>query len=426
MATHKKRPTGLTALFGAAAIGAALMFSSVQANAHTLVPDTNPQTSETTISVKPTQAATTAGATIIDLKENPYDLSPAVNHIVTSTKEALAADKKVIIMLGEDHSTTTNVHMAERIRAALQKTGIKRPVMAKEMPNNFLEFLLPQIVPELDNEDFYERATKALTTLKKEDPAQYRRLQSLSAAAFEFPEAPVTNLENLTTWIKNELDIRFIDIARGENDYSVAYHGNPETRNFIDKQQLPAIQQKEYIYLRGYTGVKLRNLWMIKAINEILADESNRVVILQTGAIHLGGYHPKGFSYPNSLHGMFSKKARDDIKVITLFPENFGDTFENSFSAAAQESMNNKNTIILRNADETQHVKTPDASSLTEEIKSLKKISGKMKHVKTKEHYSSIRKEFKSALVHELLSITAKYTPLKQENPKPRTAPMPN
>ena len=81
----------LKKVFSAVVLGTAVM----TATAHNCNADTIPAADYTAVeTTTPEQAAfSPQNATVIGPSENAYDLSPAVRHIVTKVKDALAAKK---------------------------------------------------------------------------------------------------------------------------------------------------------------------------------------------------------------------------------------------------------------------------------------------------------------------------------------------
>lgn len=152
-----------------------------------------------------------AGTTVIDLSANPDDLSPAVDHLVTTVQEARAADQKIILALGEEHSVIANVAMASFVRTGLQRAGIANPVMALEHVHNLLEKRLPDFFP--GEMAFQERSRHVLTALKTGDPARYARMQALACGSWNWPAAPATRIYSMSTWLADDADIHMIDMA---------------------------------------------------------------------------------------------------------------------------------------------------------------------------------------------------------------------
>lgn len=357
----------------------------------------------------PTRAAMAGtGATVIDMSANPYDLSPAVNHIVTTVKEALAADQKVILMLGEEHNTITHVRMAELVRQGLRRAGIENPVIAVENSYNLLERFLPVFFPSDLLSSFRTRAVQALLSLKTADLAYFSRLQSLLCAILNGLHAPVANLENFCVWRDNGLDVHLVDMAITDAGYLDC--ADPATKTFVDAYALSGIEDKTHVDAEGDEGMRLRNEWTALYLRAILADNHNYVVILQAGLSHLGG--GKGYPYPDSLHSIFANAANDNIRAISVFPQNHGDTFENFLSREAQEAMDNPETIILRGQNGTQHRKN-GYGSFEKEIGTLAHISGASckPHIRSEADYHDLRGEFKRCLKEEIRAITKEFAP---------------
>ena len=355
-----------------------------------------------------TMTDTETSATTIDLSADPYDLSPAIDHIVTTAKDALAADQKVILMLGEEHGTITDVRMAELVHRGLQQAGIENPVIATETPHNFVEFLLPRFFPDNSHSTFRAQAAQALSSLKAINPARYRHLQSLTFAACMWTLAPVTRLENSSSWQDKGLDVRPIDMAKTRGD--CLDYADRTAKNFIDANASPSIKDKSHILTNDEEGVRLRNKWMAMQLQSISVQ--NRVTILQTGSTHLGGAAGI-YPYPDSLHGILAMAANNNMKIISLFPENHGDTFKNFLPRAAKNAMNNPDTIILCGQDETQHWRNR-CDLFEDEIKTLTRISGPSfrPRIRTEYDYHALRGEYEQQLKNEIRAATEEFTPL--------------
>lgn len=307
------------------------------------------------------------GATIIDLSANPYDVSPTINHLVTTIQDARAADQKVIVMLGEEHSTISYVSFAMLLRSGLQDGGSKdKPVLAQEQRHNLLELFLPRLFKG-DPSSFQDAARHALNRLKQDDPKRYHHLQALTFASLGWPLAPVAQLESVSGWLRQKFPVRLMDMAmttRNQIDIN-----NPETAKFVKTN--PA---EGGASLDGGepNGMRLRNLWMMASLREIIEDHN--IVLLQTGLAHLGGSVEDGNLYEHALHGL-GVQTEHDAKIITVFPEcrRGNITFKTMLSPEAQQAMNNSDTIILRGGNEAKH-RQGRIGSISREAATLRRI----------------------------------------------------
>jgi len=352
---------------------------------------------------------TGVGATIIDLND-PYDLSPAVNHIVTIVQEARAADQKVILLLGEAHSNITHVRLAELVRRGLAGVGIHHPVIAREERHNLAEVLLPLLYQDESHAAFRTAAARALLFLKTNDSPHYRRLQSLCHAAWDWPGTPVTRLENFTAWHANNTTIRMVDMATTQDDY--LDRADPETNAFIAANTLKSRSETDTqlarIHDKAPEGVRLRNLWMAQQLQGI----ESPVEIIQTGVAHLGGWGQEEMPYAHSLHRIFAKAAArgtnaQQTRVIALFPENHGITFNNYLSAAARQAMNNPDTIILRGTKDVRHNQNNWHGSFNKEIAALDLFGGTQ--ITNEADYYNALAQNKAILTKELESVIQQY-----------------
>lgn len=342
---------------------------------------------ENTASIPQTMTTIPAGggATVFDLKQDPYDLTPAVDHLVATVQEALASDQKIVLMLGEEHATISEVFFAEALRHGLKKAGIEKPVIAVELPHNLLEMFLPLLPANIIGEEPLQKTRNALTTLKQSDPKAYNNLQTLVCSACKWGATPITRLENLTTWHADTVDIRSIDLVskmKGPLDYT-----DPTTRDYITKYAASGdAVDAENIDARSPDGLRLRNIFMAQQINTILSEEQTRVVILKTGKWHLGGNNQKGGDYINSLHGRLTTPDPKmglhldpaQTRLISVFPENWGEGFEQTPPPEAQSAMNNPDTILIRGAVEARHNQNHSfCGSFAEEIETLTALFNK-------------------------------------------------
>jgi hypothetical protein len=311
-----------------------------------------------------------AGATVIDLSANPDDFSPVANRIVTTAKEALAANQKVIIMLGEEHGKAAHVRLGEFVRQGFRRAGIANPVMALEQRYNLLELLLSRFFPEDVQADFRGHIAAALTALKDEDPSRYHHLQTLTHAAWSWSFSPAANLANFSAWLDEGADVRLIDMAI--TDEGFLDYNDRGTASLIDAGILTDVADKKYIHATSKEGVRLRNLRMAAQLRDILAQKN--VVIFQAGFIHLVGDQREGYPYNDSLGGIFAAAASDNIRVISLIPGNHGFDFENILPTDARAPMNNPDTIVLRGENAMLH-QQPSLGSFEEEIAALKSFA---------------------------------------------------
>ncbi|MBI4030394.1 MAG: hypothetical protein HY370_01850 [Proteobacteria bacterium] len=340
--------------------------------------------------------AANPGATVIDLSANPDYLSPAVNHLVAAVKNARAANRKIILALGEEHATVMNVAMASFVRAGLQCAGIANPVMALEHTHNLLERRLPDFFP--GETALQERSRHALTALKTADPAHYHRIQALAVAGWDWPCAPATRVCNMSAWLASGADIRLIDMAMTIDPLL-------DTTAFIDEHAGTTAGEKMRIHATDPEGVRLRNQWMAARLRDILKQAD--VVILQTGSDHLGGDNWDGQPYKYSLHPAFARAANDNIRFIAVFSEQRNMRFLSNVPPAGRKAMNNLDTVILRGGNAARH-RQPFLGSFAEEITALNAFARAARLPKTapcienENDYNRLLQENKKTLRNEL------------------------
>ncbi|MEK7389028.1 MAG: hypothetical protein AAB036_04965 [Elusimicrobiota bacterium] len=339
----------------------------------------------------------TAEPEVIDLSANPKDLSPAVHRITAEARMARAAGKKVVIILGEEHTSVPHVRMPELLRQSFKYSGIGNPVVAVEQQNNLAEYLVPRYFPG----DERNRVLQALGDLKNSDPARYHRLQALAHATLDWPEAPLTKLENFMSWIADGVDVRLVDMGRVKND----------DFSYLDAGQNGGT---EGVRADSIEALHLRNVWIATELWDIL--RNNDIVILETGLNHLSG-DPYQRPYEHSLHAIFNRAASDDVKVITVFQEktNFLAPFGNKMdaryeylvSAEARAAVGVSGALILRGSDEARHDQSWEAGDFGEEAAALADIArasqspGAMPRIGNKDQYQRQLQRNKDALKAE-------------------------
>ncbi len=312
-------------------------------------------------------AATGHGATVIDMKENPNDFSHAVNHIIVKVKEARAANQKVIRALGEVHSASAHARLAELVRQGLKRYGIRDSVIAQEVHYNLLEKFLLRLFPD-EKKNFYLGVTQALPLLELNDPVRYNKLQVLALRALGNSLNSLANIANLTTWLKEGVDVRLIDISKAGTYLDM---GDNRTAAFVNSHASKDIDEKTYISTTETEGMRLRNLWMAEHLRKILLQTD--IVILQTGNTHLGGNINGVYlaEYGQSLHALFNNATEDNIRFLTIFQEYSTLTMFKNIALSGQTVMNNPNTLILRGGNSYWR----SDFQLEKEITVLKEIS---------------------------------------------------
>lgn len=348
--------------------------------------------------------AATPGATVIDLGANPDDLSPAVDHLVTTVQEA-RGPSKIILALGENHITIRDVALAEFMRQGLQRAGIANPVMAVESPYNLLELLLSRFFP--GETAFQEQSRHALTALKTDDPARYARMQALAVAGWDWPHAPATRVCNMSAWLAAGADIRLIDMAMTDDLFLDT--ADPATAAFIDKHAGIVRDRTRLHSADPLEGVRPRNEWMAARLRDILKQAD--AVILQTGYGHLGGDR-NGQPYKYSFHPAFPRAVNDNIRFIAVFPGQAGFCLRGVVPPEGQEAMNNPDTVILRGGNAVRHWRGK-IGSFAEEIAVLNAFARATRMpeaapcIGNKDDYNRLLQENKKTLRNELYAAMA-------------------
>lgn len=343
-------------IFGGVALGLAVLTAPAWTAANSAVVTMAAAGNDVVVaSSAVTKEAVQTSMTVIDLSADPYNLSPALDHIVTRIKEVRASDHKVIVLLGELHDTVDHVYAPEALRQKMERAGVEPPAIALEQRYNLLQATRAHFFPgnSEEREDFRARAVQALYALRSANPAHYNRVQAMAQAALASPYAPATRLSNFTTWLEDNADVRFVDLARNGKEYLDVV--NPGTAAFIDEHgRKEDIPDRTKIHAGSPEGMRLRNLFMAQQLRAILQEAP--VVILQPGLSHVGGNQVKNISYAGSLHALLTKEFEDDrVHVLTIIMETNGVTFENTVPGKGHTAMNNRDTIILRGSSGEQH-----------------------------------------------------------------------
>lgn len=374
-------------IFGMVAAGMALTalcgFGSVD-NAHAAEPAR--RATPNAVALKPN------GPAVIDLSANADDLSPAVNHIVTRVQEALAANQKIIVMVGEEHTTIADVRLGEFLRQGLARAGISDPVMALEISYNSLEKVLPDTTAFLSVE-----------SLKNNDPVRYRQLMARVPALYDWDYAPLSRHENFSSWFANAVRIRMVDLSFTE-DYSYLDYNDAGTAAFIDSHISSKVADKTRLSTTGEEGIRLRNLWMAAQLRDILAENDNQVVILIVGAAHLAGDSDQEAPYAFSLHPVLKTAVGNDTRIISVLSET------HALSPEARAALDNRDMVILHGGCELRHWKRKFGSLKAEirEQENLVTAGGFMRpllNIKSEKDYGSILRQNREAFDKEVNAI---------------------
>lgn len=363
--------------------------------------DSAGQESETT-TLNPQSAR--AGATIVDLSKNSDDSRPAIRAVIARLYEAMNAGLRVIIQIGEAHTNISHVRFAEELRAAIAKDKnlsayFDKTVIAQENDYNSFEFYVPELFSELK----YSFNAVAYYALRETNPVAYHELNALTSAACNWPQAPVARLENTITWIENKQDIRMVDMALAPNKKDIDLY-DLKTRAWLQrldpqiKKEIKAVGEK--INSRGPLGMWLRNLWMAEQIKKIDA----KLILLQTGRIHLGG--SEGDPYAQSLHSILQSSG---IRVVTIYPEYNNLTFKNSVPPNGQAAMDNPDTIIIQGGCEDYHDTRDKMCSFEQEIETLNRRAKAQRtsapKIQTRAQYDALLQEFQNQLPAKALEL---------------------
>lgn len=363
------------------------------------------------------------GMTIVDLSSNPDDFRPAIDAVKVRLRDAMAANERVILMLGEEHDCVAHVRFAEMVRTAIEKDEALnayygRPVMAMEHYYNLFQHYFSFLFPETIN----RFNTAAYEGLRTKNAAEYHHLNALTCAAFdEWTLAPVTKLENLLAWQHAGLDIRMVDVAT----YMGFDLSDPEINRWV-KTLTPKFQrQLKYfttIDLKAPLGMQLRNLFMADQLRQI----DSPLIILQTGFTHLGGNEAEGDLFQNSLHALLKPLG---TSVIGVYQElvGFGINF-NDVSEDGQRAINNPDTIVIKNVSEMGHRHRQDYYSKSEDeisaLHAFAKYAGTPPVITDEADYHRRREEFRQTLLQEAIKLgVIEVAPAPQAEPSAAPSP---
>lgn len=348
-----------------------------------------------------TKKAAQAGATIIDMGANPDDFSPVLNLLTVRVKEALAADRHVIVLFGERHDMSAEVFLPELFRRAAADAGIApRPVMAMEQPHKLLQTRLSDFFPCGEQAGFRTRAAAALDILQTVDPVRYRRAQAMAYAALDWGYAPAARLAAFSAQLGDNADIHLIDLA--VTRYFCLDLSDPATAAFTGGKDF-CVADKD--------GMRARNDGMAARLKHIALKENSPFTVMAAGLAHLGGNRTK-HPYEYSLYPRLS--GHEDIRLIAVFPESHGIMFQNFLSAEAQQAMNNPDTIIVRNHNQTQNRFFRGAfAGESAALASISRAAGQPAPPAADEKgYDTLRKKYEAALKKEVTDIADSFAPL--------------
>ena len=279
-------------------------------------------------------------ATVIDLAADPDDFSPVLTHLVTTVKEALAADKNIILLVGEFHDRPAHVRLGVSLSDALTKAALPKPVIAIESAHNLFEHNFSNFLSPEDHQ--------TLARIKIQTPDDYHRLQTLAHASSRWEYSPVTYYENIQYWLKENIPVRLIDAAITKKGY--LDRSDPTTDRLIKKHDPE--NQKFIKVEEHHKSMYMRNLFMVNEILDIIHEPISPIVIVQTGRNHIAGDHNKKYPYHESMHSLLTKKIPSRTMIISLFPETKDNTYKDTLSLETQQQMNRPETIILRHGNE--------------------------------------------------------------------------
>lgn len=315
-----------------------------------------------------TPAAQNTGATVIDLSANPDNFSPAIGHIVTSIQNARAANQKVIVMVGERHDTISHVALSSLLRYGLKAVGNEdKPALALENNHNLSEFFVSKAYKK-QSPSAYHRIYRILQDMKKDSPEDYRHIHALNYAGAKWLQTPVTKLESVSSWLREESPVHMIDLALiRSNKPGKIDMKDPDTAELVKSHRKPINFLLNEKFHKG--SMRLRNQWMMANLQTISND--NDITFLQTGLAHLGGDSARNVAYEYSLHNL-AQDIRHNAKIITVMPEDQKFTFAR-LPKQAKKAMDTPNTVIIRGGNDTRHLRKL-CSSVNEEIATLSKI----------------------------------------------------
>lgn len=258
--------------------------------------------------------------TVVNCKPNPYDLRPAVAAIleaIDARRKTLAKGQKIVVLMGEEHATSSHILLQLFLIDALRKRG-ERFTVSIEQPHNLWK---------------YNKALPDAGYIF--DPAAACALSKF-LAFYAADVCPVSHRKFYQYLLNNKNLVVFSDAARKESaGKRFLDQADPITRLFIQRHasNQETSSQKEISTGPNSPGTKIRNHMIV----DLTLGHANRheadLVIFCGGSNHILGYDFPGFPelgkepYSTSLTSLFKQVCALPIPVM---PESYLIGFQSS------------------------------------------------------------------------------------------------
>ncbi len=272
-----------------------------------------------------------APPSVVDCREKPYDLRPALNAIMAAENwilERIPPEQKLVIVIGENHIAQSHALLQSTLlKQHSQKMRAKNaPKFAygMEYPSNFLQE--------------YNKYTQAFGY--PTDIERFHKESNLNGS--------MDHLKAMLNFIKMESAKNILElclkekIPTGFNDIAIARsYFNYGIMDPIDQTDslTKNLVQEHYPHLAGKNigrvedpGINLRNLAMVENAMAHMEQTDSKVYIQHCGAHHIAGFDRIEETYTYSLTKLFQERG---VAVLPVFLE-FAATKEVLPDAAAE------------------------------------------------------------------------------------------
>ncbi len=247
-----------------------------------------------------------AGATVISCADNPYDLRPALEGIITRVEQVRASlrkDQPLFILIGEDHGMDAH----RTLPAMLMETLISSKGMNSESLALGMEFPHSMLGSILDK--CFKQPLSLLDRAKvsAKDPRGEHLLSAFLAAC----DAPVAHHTLFNFCREKNISVRAIDIpiVHGSSPKTLD-SDDPTARDLIERHAPQWIGKS--VAAEGQTGVDLRNLAMLEHAEIHARDAGAKIYMLQCGKGHL-------FENPSCSKTLTARFSEAGAAVLSVF-----------------------------------------------------------------------------------------------------------
>ncbi len=279
----------------------------------------------------------------VDCTNNPMDLRPAADAIIRRIEETIKSasnDRKVVVLMGENHRRPTHGELQRLVMQRLLNRGSKF-AYAVEQPFNLLEKVATQKMGmEIPDSLKYK--------VHNFDP-DCHAAWAASMAYRPSPDAAQTTRNLQAFCYFNAIPTCFNDAARTDNcRLDLEEERNASLASAFN------LHAQDDLYLGSKEIIAIRNRIMVERALAYAENTKTKLVIQKTGYFHLFGSPQEQDSYDHSLATQFQKAGvivlpvfiRDDLNehVPKQAYNNFANTiFINGLDATVFHYMTLKN-----------------------------------------------------------------------------------